>query len=187
MKAGIVAVDDDRVVLSSVERDLRQKYGRDYRIVKADSGAAALDAARQLQQRGESVALFIADQRMPEMTGVQFLEEAAKLFPDARKVLLTAYADTEAAINAINKVGLDYYLMKPWSPPEENFYPVLDGLLDEWRANVRLPYEGIRVVGTQWSPSSHEVKDFLARNSIPYQWLDIERDAESQRLFDSVT
>ena len=187
MKAGIVAVDDDRVVLNSVERDLRQKYGRDYRIVKADSGAAALDAARQLQQRGESVALFIADQRMPEMTGVQFLEEAAQLFPEARKVLLTAYADTDAAINAINKVGLDYYLMKPWSPPEENFYPVLDGLLEEWRANVRLPYEGIRIVGTQWSPACHEVKEFLSRNSIPYQWMDIERDAEAKRLFDSVT
>lgn len=186
MRAGIVAVDDDRVVLNSVERDLRQKYGRDYRIVKADSGASALDAIRQLQQRGESVALFVADQRMPEMTGVQFLEQAATLFPAARKVLLTAYADTEAAISAINKVGLDYYLMKPWSPPEENFYPVLDGLLEEWRANVRLPYEGIRVVGALWSPACHEVKDFLGRNSIPYQWLDIDRDEEAKRLLDSM-
>jgi thioredoxin reductase (NADPH) len=186
-RAAIIAVDDDRVVLSSVERDLRQKYGRDYRIVKAESGAAALDAIRQLQQRGESIALFVADQRMPEMTGVQFLEEAGHIFPDARKVLLTAYADTEAAINAINKVGLDYYLMKPWSPPEENFYPVLDGLLEEWRANVRLPYEGIRVVGALWSPACHEVKDFLGRNSIPYQWLDIERDDAAKQLFESVT
>jgi thioredoxin reductase (NADPH) len=140
-----------------------------------------------LQQRGESVALFVADQRMPEMTGVQFLEQAAQIFPDARKVLLTAYADTEAAINAINKVGLDYYLMKPWSPPEENLYPVLDSLLEEWHANVRLPYEGIRVVGALWSPACHEIKDFLARNSIPYQWLDIERDAEAKRLLESVT
>jgi thioredoxin reductase (NADPH) len=185
-RAGIVAVDDDRVVLNSVERDLRQKYGRDYRIVKADSGAAALEAVRQLQQRGEIVALFVADQRMPEMTGVQFLEEAAVLFPDARKVLLTAYADTEAAINAINKVGLDYYLMKPWSPPDQNFYPVIDGLLEEWHANVRLPYEGIRVVGAQWSPDCHEIKDFLGRNSIPYQWLDIERDTGAKQLLDSV-
>jgi thioredoxin reductase (NADPH) len=186
-RACIVAVDDDRVVLSSVERDLRQKYGRDYRILRADSGISALEALRQLLQRGESVALFVADQRMPEMSGVQFLEEATTLFPEARKVLLTAYADTEAAINAINKVGLDYYLMKPWSPPEENFYPVLDGLLEEWRANVRLPYEGIRVVGALWSPACHEMKDFLRRNSIPYQWLDIEREPEARRLFESVT
>ena len=187
IRAGIVAVDDDRVVLNSVERDLRQKYGRDYRIVKADSGVAALDAIRQLQQRGESVALFVADQRMPGMTGIEFLEQAATFFPDARKVLLTAYADTEAAISAINKVGLDYYLMKPWSPPEETFYPVLDGLLEEWHANVRLPYEGIRVVGALWSPACHEMKDFLGRNSIPYQWLDIDRDKEAKRLLDSVT
>lgn len=187
IRAGIVAVDDDRVVLSSVERDLRQKYGRDYRIIKADSGAAALEAVRQLQQRGETIALFVVDQRMPEMTGVEFLQETAKSFPDARKVLLTAYADTEAAITAINKVGLDYYLMKPWSPPEENFYPVLDGLLDEWHANVRMPYEGVRVVGAQWSPLCHEVKDFLGRNSIPYQWMDIERDAEAKRLFESAS
>ena len=116
---------------------------------------------------------------MPQMTGVEFLEQAAPLFPEARKVLLTAYADTEAAISAINKVGLDYYLMKPWDPPEENLYPVLDGLLDEWRTNVRLPFEGIRVVGAMWSPESHDIKDFLARSSIPYQWLDVERDAEA--------
>jgi thioredoxin reductase (NADPH) len=182
-----MAVDDDRAVLNSVERDLRQKYGRDYRIVKADSGAAALDVLQQLKQRDDTVALFVVDQRMPQMTGVQFLEQAVSLFPDARKVLLTAYADTEAAINAINKVGLDYYLMKPWDPPEENFYPVLDGLLDEWRANVRLPFEGIRVVGALWSPASHDVKDFLGRSSIPYQWLDIERDVEARRLLATVT
>jgi thioredoxin reductase (NADPH) len=186
-KTTIMAVDDDHAVLNSVERDLRQKYGRDYRIVKADSGAAALDVLQQLKQRDDTVALFVVDQRMPQMTGVQFLEQAAPLFPDARKVLLTAYADTEAAINAINKVGLDYYLMKPWDPPEENFYPVLDSLLDEWRANVRLPFEGIRVVGALWSPASHDVKDFLGRSSIPYQWLDIERDAEARRLLATAT
>ena len=186
-KANIIAVDDDRGVLNSVERDLRQKYGRDYRIIKAESGAIALDVLQQLKQRNETVALFVVDQRMPNMSGVQFLEQAVQLFPEARKVLLTAYADTEAAINAINKVSLDYYLLKPWDPPEEHFYPVLDGLIEEWQTNVRLPFEGIRVVGALWSPESHEVKDFLARSSIPYQWLDIERDEEARKLLESAT
>jgi len=181
-KATILTVDDDYAVLNSIERDLRQKYGRDYRIVKAESGALALDLLGQLKQRGETVSLFVVDQRMPQMSGVQFLEQAVQLFPEARKVLLTAYADTEAAISAINRVSLDYYLLKPWDPPEENFYPVIDGLLEEWRLNVRLPFEGIRVVGALWSPASHEAKDFLTRNSIPYQWLDIERDQEAQNL-----
>ena len=184
-KATILVVDDDRAVLNAVERDLRQKYGRDYRIVKAESGAAALDVAAQLKRRDETVALFVVDQRMPQMNGIEFLEQAAQIFADAKKVLLTAYADTEAAINAINKVGLDYYLMKPWDPPEEHLYPALDGLLEEWRANVRLPFEGIRVVGTLWSPVSHDVKDFLARNSIPYRWLDVERDEEARQLLKS--
>jgi thioredoxin reductase (NADPH) len=187
VKTTIIAVDDDQAVLNSVERDLRQKYGRDYRIIKADSGAAALDVVHQLKQRDDTVALFVVDQRMPHMTGIQFLEKAIQFFPDARKVLLTAYADTEAAINAINKAGLDYYLMKPWSPPEEHLYPVLDGLLDEWRANVHLPFEGIRVVGTMWSPYCHDLKDFLVRNSIPYMWLDIERDAQACRLMEAAT
>jgi thioredoxin reductase (NADPH) len=181
----IIAVDDDQAVLNSVERDLRQKYGRDYRIIKADSGAAALDVVHQLKQRDDTVALFVVDQRMPHMTGIQFLEKAIQFFPDARKVLLTAYADTEAAINAINKAGLDYYLMKPWNPPEEHLYPVLDGLLDEWRTNVRPPFEGIRVVGTLWSPACHDLKDFLVRNSIPYMWLDVERDARACRLMEA--
>jgi thioredoxin reductase (NADPH) len=185
IKTTIIAVDDDQAVLNSVERDLRQKYGRDYRIVKADSGAAALDVVRQLKQRDDTVALFVVDQRMPHMTGIQFLEKAIQFFPDARKVLLTAYADTEAAINAINKAGLDYYLMKPWNPPEEHLYPVLDGLLDEWRTNVRPPFEGIRVVGTLWSPTCHDLKDFLVRNSIPYIWLDVERDAQACRLMEA--
>lgn len=182
IKAHILAVDDDRTVLNAVERDLRQKYGHDYRIIKAESGSSALDVITQLKGRHETVALFIVDQRMPEMSGVQFLEQAVRLFPEARKVLLTAYADTEAAISAINNVGLDYYLMKPWDPPEEHFYPVLDGLIEEWHRNVRLPYEGIRVVGTLWSPMSHEIKDFLARNAIPYLWLDVERDEEARSL-----
>ena len=182
VKATILAVDDDRVVLNSVERDLRQKYGRDYRIVKAESGSAAIDVIHRLRQREEPVALFVVDQRMPEMNGVQFLEQAVHIFPEARKVLLTAYADTEAAINAINKVGLDYYLMKPWDPPEENLYPVIDSLLEDWRINVRLPFDGIRVIGTLWSTGSHEIKDFLARNAVPYQWLDLERNEEGRRL-----
>jgi thioredoxin reductase (NADPH) len=181
-KTTILAVDDDRAVLASVERDLRQKYGRDYRIVKAESGAAALDVINELKRRSETVALFVVDQRMPQMTGVEFLERANGVFPDARKVLLTAYADTEAAISAINDVDLDYYLMKPWDPPHEHLYPVLDGLLDDWRSNVRLPFEGIRVVGAMWSSASHEIKDFLARSSIPYRWLDVERDEEARRL-----
>jgi thioredoxin reductase (NADPH) len=184
-KAAILAVDDDRVVLNSVDRDLRQKYGRAYRILKAESGAAALAAVNELKKRGEDVALFVADQRMPEMTGVQFLEQALAIFPTARKVLLTAYADTEAAIQSINKIGLDYYLMKPWDPPEEHFYPVLDGILDEWQANDSRSNEGMRIIGTLWSSASHETKDFLARNSIPYQWLDLENNPEARRLLEA--
>lgn len=181
-RAAIIAIDDDHAVLNSVERDLRQKYGRDYRIVKAESGQSALDVVHQLQARSETVALFVADQRMPMMSGVEFLTEAIKVFPDARKVLLTAYADTAAAIDAINKVGLDYYLMKPWDPPQENLYPVLDGLLEDWKANTKPAFEGIRMVGALWSSASHDLKDFLGRNSIPYQYLDIETDAAARDL-----
>jgi thioredoxin reductase (NADPH) len=185
LKAAIVAVDDDSAVLNAVERDLRQKYGRDYRIIKSGSGEQALEVLHQLKQRGDRVALYVVDQRMPQMTGIQFLEQARLVFPEARKVLLTAYSDTEAAIQAINKIGLDYYLTKPWDPPQEHFYPVLDGLLDDWKANVRQPFEGIRVAGTLWSSACHEVKDFLARNSIPYQWLDVEHDEDAARLLES--
>ncbi len=170
----ILAVDDEPQVLNAVERDLRRHYRRDYRIVKAGSGAEALEAVRQLKRRNQPLALFLVDQRMPEMSGTEFLEEGRKLYPDARKVLLTAYADTEAAIASINTIGLDHYLMKPWDPPEQQLYPVLDDLLADWLASVPVPYDGIRVAGSQWSPSSHQVKDFLARNRIPYQWLDIE-------------
>ena len=184
-KVTILAVDDDLAVLNSVERDLRQKYGREYRVLKADSGAQALEVILQIKNRAESVALFVVDQRMPHMTGVQFLEQALKIFPEARKVLLTAYADTEAAINAINKVGIDYYLLKPWDPPQENLYPVVDSLLEEWNITVRMPFEGVRVVGTQWSAHCHEVKDFLGRNAIPYQWLDLERDSEARNLLET--
>ena len=185
IKTAILAVDDDRVVLNSVERDLRQKYGRDYRIIKAESGDTALGVLHQLKERNEVVALFVVDQRMPAMTGVEFLERAITIYPDARKVLLTAYADTEAAINAINKIGLDYYLMKPWDPPQEHFYPVIDSLIDEWQTSVRLPFDGIRIVGTMWSSHCHDLKDFLGRNTIPYQWLDLEREAEARRLLEA--
>ncbi len=157
-----------------------------YPIIKAGSGAEALKAVQQLKQRNTPVALFLADQRMPEMSGTEFLDEARKLYPEARKVLLTAYADTEAAIASINSIGLDYYLMKPWDPPEQNLYPVLDDLLSDWAATVPVPYDGIRVAGTLWSASSHAVKAFLARNQVPYQWLDIEKDAEARELVEAV-
>lgn len=182
----IVIVDDEPQVLNAVERDLRRHYRRDYRIVKAGSGQEGLSVVQQLKQRNDPVALFLVDQRMPNMTGTEFLAEARKLYPDARKALLTAYADTEAAIASINRIGLDYYLMKPWDPPEQNMYPVLDDLLDEWKANAVLPYDGIRVAGTLWSASSHQTKDFLARNRIPYQWLDIETNAEARALVEGV-
>ena len=170
VKPVILTLDDEPQVLNAVGRDLRAHFRSDYRIVSSSNGAEALEALQQLKQRNTPVALFLVDQRMPEMSGVEFLTEAQKLFPDARKVLLTAYADTEAAIASINKVGLDYYLMKPWDPPEQNLYPVLDDLLGDWWATTPLPFEGIRVAGTLWSPTSHTVKDFLARNRIPYQW-----------------
>ena len=183
----IFSIDDDPSVLSSVERDLRAHYGKDYRILSIDSGQTALEYLQKLEQRNETVALFLVDQRMPEMSGTEFLQEALKQYPQAKRVLLTAYADTQAAIDSINEVGLDYYLMKPWHPPEERLYPILDELLADWKAHVRLPYEGIRVAGTLWSLSSHEVKDFLTRHQIPYQWLDIEKDADAHRLVEGVT
>jgi len=178
----LLAVDDEAVVLSAVERDLRSRYGRDYRVLTASSGEAALDALRALAGRGEPVALLLVDQRMPRLSGIEFLTAAAPLAGDARKVLLTAYADTDAAIRAINQIGLDYYLMKPWDPPEEKLYPVLDDLLEEWRRQVRLPFEGIRVVGALWSPGSHAVKDFLARHQIPYLWMDFDTDERARAL-----
>lgn len=181
-KPAILAVDDDPEVLQAVTRDLRQQYGDRFRIIRASSGAAALDALQQLKLRNEPVAAFVVDQRMPEMTGVEFLEQAIPLSPEAKRVLLTAYADTDAAIRAINTARLDYYLLKPWDPPEEQLYPVLDDLLDDWQSSYRAPFTGIRVVGNRWSPQSHLVKDFLARNQIPYQWLDVERDQEAQQL-----
>jgi thioredoxin reductase (NADPH) len=183
----IMTVDDELQVLNAVERDLRRQYRRDYRIVKANSGTEGLEAVRSFKERNDPIALFVADQRMPQMSGTEFLAEAMKFYPEARKVLLTAYADTEAAVTSINKIGLDFYLMKPWDPPEQNMYPVLDDLLADWQATVPRPYDGIRVAGTLWSATSHDVKDFLARNRIPYQWLDIEIDEEARHLVESST
>ncbi len=186
-KPVILTLDDEPGVLDAVESDLRRHFRGDYRIIKANNGSEALEALTELKKRAQPVALFLVDQRMPTMSGTDFLKQAKEIFPQARKVLLTAYADTEAAISSINEVELDYYLMKPWDPPEVNLYPVLDDLLSDWQANVELPYEGIRVAGTLWSAKSHEVKNFLSRNLIPYQWLDIETDSSAKQLVDSVT
>lgn len=186
-KPVILTVDDDRAVVNAIERDLRKHYGRDYRILKAESGASALDTVKQLDERGEVVALLLSDQRMPEMTGIEFLVQARRIVPEARAVLLTAYADTEAAISAINRIGLDYYLLKPWDPPEDKLYPVLDEQLDDWKAHVRLPFEGIRVAGTMWSPGAHQVKEFLTRHQIPYRWIDLEADTQARSMVESLT
>jgi thioredoxin reductase (NADPH) len=186
-KPVILTVDDELQVRNAVERDLRRNYGNDYRIIKTASGTEALETIKQLKQRNDQVALFLADQRMPVMDGTEFLLEAMKIYPQAAKVLLTAYSDTKAAIDSINSVGLDYYLMKPWDPPEQNLYPVLDDLLSDWMANAELPYDGIRVAGTLWSPASHTIKDFLSRSQIHYKWLDIENDKEARALVESVS
>jgi thioredoxin reductase (NADPH) len=178
----ILTVDDEDLVRDAVERDLKRHFRSEYRIVKAGSGAEGLETVRRIKQRNDAIALFLVDQRMPGMSGTEFLAEAIGIYPEARTVLLTAYADTEAAISAINTVGLDHYLMKPWTPAEENLYPVLDDLISDWEATATVPYSGIRIAGTLWSASSHSIKDFLARSQIPYQFLDIERDAEARAL-----
>ncbi len=181
----ILTLDDDVNVLRAIERDLRKQYSSDYRVLRAESGASALELVEQLKHRGDVIALFVVDQRMPKMTGVEFLENALKLFPDAKRVLLTAYADTDAAIGAINKVQIDNYLLKPWDPPEEKLYPALTDLLDDWRQTYTPPFEGLRIVGSHWSPASHQVKDFLARNGVPYLWLDPDDSEEGRGLIDS--
>ena len=180
----ILTVDDEIEVSNAIERDLRAQYGKNYKIIKTNSGSEALETAAQLKKRDDQIALFLTDQRMPEMEGTEFLEEAMKIYPNARKVLLTAYADTNAAIDAINKLGLDHYLMKPWDPPEERLYPVITDLLNNWLLNNHDPIKGIRIVGVKWDPDSYQIKDFLARNNIPYQWLDIEVNDEGRRLLD---
>jgi len=185
-KPVLLIVDDESQVLNTVDRDLRAHYKNEYRIVKASSGPDALKSAMQMKRRATPVALFLVDQRMPDMTGTDFLVQAMHIFPEARKVLLTAYADTNAAIASINEIGLDYYLMKPWDPPEQNLYPVLDDLLSDWKANTVLPYDGIRVAGTLWSAASHTIKDFLSRNLIPYKWLNLETDHEARHMVEEV-
>ncbi|MGK7935788.1 MAG: FAD-dependent oxidoreductase [Xenococcaceae cyanobacterium] len=183
-KPTILTVDDDPDVLQAVARDLRRQYGDRFRITRADSGQSALDAVQKLKLRNDTVALFLVDQRMPKMTGVELLGEAGQVFPLAKRVLLTAYADTDAAIRAINNAKLDYYLLKPWDPPEEKLYPVLNDLLDDWQASFHPPFKGIRVISDRWSPHSHQIRDFLARNQIPYRWLDIEQETEAKELID---
>jgi thioredoxin reductase (NADPH) len=178
----LLAVDDEPSVARAVERDLRRRYGRDYRVLRAESGESALDAVRESKLRGAAVAMIVADQRMPEMSGVELLEQAMRIAPEAKRVLLTAYADTQAAIDAINRVSLDHYLLKPWDPPEDQLYPVVDDLLDAWRAGAPAEADRIRVVGHRWSRESHDARDFLARNQVPYRWLDVERDDEGRRL-----
>ena len=172
----ILATDDDPQVLRAIERDLRKQYRKDYRILSVNSPQEGLDVLVQLRQKGETVALLLSDQRMPGMLGVEFLAQAREHFPEAKKVLLTAYSDTEAAIKAINDVQLDYYLMKPWDPPEEKVYPVINGLLEDWKMDFRPDFQGIKVLGYQFSPKSHLIKDFLAGNLIPYQWMDVTTD-----------
>ena len=181
-RPAIVAVDDEPAVLAAVARDLRRGFGDRFRVLRSTSGAEALELVRELRARGDQVAMLIADQRMPGMPGTQYLVEARKVVPDAKRVLLTAYADTEAAIAAINEVALDYYLLKPWDPPEEQLFPVVEDLLTTWEAGAALESGGVRVVGHQFSKDTHDLRDFLVRNRVPARWLDVERDGEAREL-----
>src|SRR3954471_7857282 len=181
-RPAILAVDDEPAVLAAVARDLRTGFGDRYRILRATSGAEALDLLVEVRRRGEQVALLVADQRMPGLSGTDYLVKARELVPEAKRVLLTAYADTEAAISAINDVSLDYYLLKPWDPPEEHLYPVVSDLLTTWEAGAALEAGGVRVLGHRFSKDSHAIRDFLARNGVPARWLDVERDAEAREL-----
>jgi len=188
-KPVLLTVDDDPEVLRAIERDLRSRYADRYRVMRANSGGAAITTLRELKARNNPVALLLADQRMPQMDGVGFLSEAMELHPLAKRALLTAYADTSAAIDAINEARVHYYFMKPWDPPEEKLYPALDDLLHDWTCTFRPPYEGIRVLGTRWSNRSYELRDFLARNQVPYQWIDVElaeSDPEVRGLVNSL-
>src|SRR5438270_11171324 len=183
----LLSVDDDSDVLRAIERDLRSQYGAEYRVIGSDSPERALDILKQLKLRNDSVALMLADQRMPRMNGVEFLQEGMLIFPDAKRALMTTYADTGAAISAINEANINYFFMKPWDPPTDHLYPQLDDLLDDWQASYRPVFEGIRVLGTRWSPRSYEMRDFLARNHVPYQWIDVElsaNDPETKRLLE---
>ena len=184
-KPVIWTVDDDPDVLRAVERDLRRQYGDRYKVISADSGLSALEAVKQLKLRNETVALFLVDQKMPRMSGVEFLEKAIEFYPDAKRALLTAYADTDAAIQAINNVQINHYLMKPWDPPEERLFGVVDDMLDDWQASYHPLFEGVRVIGHRWSPQANEIRDFLGRNFVPHQWLNIETDETAKQLFAS--
>jgi thioredoxin reductase (NADPH) len=186
-KPVILAVDDDPAVLGAIDRDLRHQYRLQYRVMKASSAAEGLETAQELAKRNTPIAMFIVDQRMPEMSGIELLREAMKLHPNSRRVLLTAYADTDVAIVGINEIGLDHYLMKPWDPPELRLYPVLDDLLAEWSARTRPTFDGIRVLGSQWSPQSFAAKEFLSRNRVPYEWVDVDQDATAHALVESLT
>jgi thioredoxin reductase (NADPH) len=188
-KPVILTVDDDLDVLRAIERDLKKHYEERYRVLRAESGKGALDLLHRLQQRNDAVALMVVDHRMPQMNGVEMLQEAMKIYPNAKRTLLTAYADTDAAIKAINDVRLNHYLLKPWDPPEQQLFPVLDDLLDDWYADFHPPFEGIRVLGTRWSSKSYDLRNFLARNQVPYQWLDADaagRDEEVEHLLKSL-
>src|SRR5579859_360274 len=185
----LLTVDDDPDVLRAIERDLRSQYGAEYRVISSDSPEGALDLLKGLKVRNDAVALLLADQRMPHLDGVGFLQAAKQTFPDAKRALLTAYADTNAAISAINEAKLDYFFMKPWDPPSEHLYPQLDDMLDDWQASYRPAFQGIRVLGTRWSPRSYELRDFLARSHVPYQWIDVEgsaNDPETKRLLEAL-
>ncbi len=185
----LLSVDDDSDVLRAIERDLRSQYGAEYRVIGSDSPEGALDLLKQLKLRNDSVALLLADQRMPRLDGVEFLQQAMVIFPAAKRALLTAYADTNAAISAINQASLNYFFLKPWDPPAEHLYPQLDDLLDEWQASYHPAFQGIRVLGTRWSPRCYELRDFLARNRVPYEWTDVEltaNDPETKRLLEAL-
>ena len=186
-KPVILSVDDDQDVLRSIARDLRRQYGKNYRILSAESGSSALEALEELQSKEDPVALLLSDQRMPNMDGVSFLSRAIRIYPESKRVMLTAYADTEAAIQAINRSQVDYYLLKPWDPPAEKLYPVLDDLLEDWQASFKPGFGGLRVIGHRWSAESHKVKDFLARNHVPYQFIDIDTDEGAQSLVASLS
>src|SRR5262245_53894842 len=185
-KPVLLTVDDDEKVLGAVERDLQREYGSRFRVLRGNSGESGLATLRQLKLRNDPVALLLVDQRMARMSGGQFIEQAQSIYPDAKRVLLTGYADTDAAISAMNEARVDYYLTKPWDPPEENCYPVLDDLLRDWLSSSYSPFEGVRVIGHRWSPRALEIKSFLAGNHVPYQWLDLEADAEAARLLGGV-
>ncbi|MGH9503539.1 MAG: FAD-dependent oxidoreductase [Terriglobales bacterium] len=185
----LLSVDDDSDVLRAIERDLRSHYGADYRVIGSDSPEGALDLLKQLKLRNDSVALLLADQRMPRMDGVEFLQQGMRIFPKAKRALLTAYADMNAAISAINQANINYFFLKPWDPPAEHLYPQLDDLLDDWQATYHPGYDGIRVLGTRWSPKCYDLRDFLARNHVPYQWIDVEssaNDPETKRLMEAL-